>query len=69
MVNESLNKFIVDNKIDILGNPIPSAGENFKGDFNKPENFEFTYEIGLAPEIKVALSGKNKFDYIFFPKS
>jgi trigger factor len=64
VVNESLNKFIVDNKIDILGNPIPSAGENFKGDFNKPENFEFTYEIGLAPEIKVALSGKNKFDYI-----
>ena len=63
VVNESLQKFIVDNKIDILGNPIPSGEGDFKGDFEKPGDFEFTYEIGLAPEFKVALSGKNKYDY------
>ena len=63
IVNESLQQFITENKIDILGNPIPSEASEFKGDFDKPEKFEFTYDIGLAPEIKVALSAKNKFTY------
>lgn len=64
VVNESLQKFITENKIDILGNPIPTEGDGFKGDFDNPDTFEFTYEIGLAPEVKVSLSGKNKFDYV-----
>ena len=64
VVNQSLQEYIAENKLDILGNPIPTEGEEFKGDFDKPENFEFTYDIGLAPEIKVPLSGKNKFDYV-----
>lgn len=64
LVNTELQKFISENDLDILGNPIPSQDDNFKGDFNKPDVFEFKYEIGLAPEIKVPLSGKNKFDYV-----
>jgi trigger factor len=64
LVNSELQKFISENDLDILGNPIPSQDDNFKGDFNKPDVFEFKYEIGLAPEIKVPLSGKNKFDYV-----
>lgn len=63
IVNESLQKFISDNSIDILGNPIPSAEGDFKGDFDKPGDFEFTYDIGLAPEVKIALSAKSKFNY------
>lgn len=64
VVNQSLQEYIAENKLDILGNPIPTDGENFKGDFDKPDTFEFTYDIGLAPEVKVPLSGKNKFDYV-----
>ena len=65
LVNEALNNFITENKIEILGNPIPAEGEDgFKGDFGQPENFEFTYKIGLSPEVNVALSSKNKFDYV-----
>ena len=64
VVNESLQKYISENKIDILGNPIPSANGEFKGDFNKPGDFEFKYDIGLAPEFKVSLSGRNKYDYV-----
>ncbi|MGY8926505.1 MAG: trigger factor [Flavobacteriales bacterium] len=62
-VNESLHNYITENKIDILGNPIPSEANGFKGDFEKPTEFEFTYDIGLVPDIKVALSSKNKFNY------
>lgn len=65
VVNQSLQEYITENKLDILGNPIPTEGkDNFTGDFDNPDKFEFTYAIGLAPEIKVPLSGKNKFDYV-----
>lgn len=64
IVNEGLQKFISENNINILGNPIPKEDEIFKGDFDKPEDFEFIYEIGLAPEITVPLSSKTKFDYV-----
>lgn len=63
VVNQSLQEYITENKLDILGNPIPSEGDSFSGDFENPATFEFTYDIALAPEVKVALSGKNKFDY------
>ena len=63
VVNESLQKFIAENKIEILGNPIPSEENGFEGDFGNPSDFTFTYDLGLVPEIKIALSSKNKFDY------
>ena len=62
-VSASLQGFISENKIEILGNPIPAEKDGFKGDFDKPSEFEFKYEIGLAPKFEVALSSKNKFDY------
>lgn len=64
VVNQSLQKFLSENQVEILGNPIPKEDEEVKGDFAKPETFEFTYQIGLVPNIKVALSAKNKFDYV-----
>lgn len=63
LVNKSLYDFIQENKISILGNPIPKEGADVAGDFDNPSTFEFQYEIGLTPEIKVNLSSKNKFDY------
>jgi len=63
LVNDSLYKFLTENKIDILGNPIPKADVEVVGDFENPSDFEFQYEIGLTPEFKVDLSSKNKFEY------
>lgn len=63
IVNNALYSFIQENKISILGNPIPKEGSDVKGDFDNPDTFEFEYEIGLSPEIKVELSSKSKFDY------
>ncbi|WP_066756310.1 trigger factor [Crocinitomix algicola] len=64
VVNKSLNDFIQSNNLNILGNPLPKYDEEVKGDFNNPENFEFVYEIGMAPEFEISLSKKNKFDYL-----
>ena len=63
LVNDSLQGFIRENKIEILGNPIPAKDEGFKGDFEKPAEFEFKFEIGLAPTFEVPLSAKSKFVY------
>jgi trigger factor len=65
VVNDSLYGFINENKIEILGNPIPKEGaDSVKGDFNNPTEFEFAYEIGLTPKVEVELSSKNKYDYV-----
>ena len=65
VVNDSLYGFINENKIEILGNPIPKEGaDSVKGDFNNPTEFEFAYEIGLTPKVEVELSAKNKYDYV-----
>lgn len=63
LVSQSLFNFIEEEKLNILGNPLPKEGEDFQGDFDQPSTFEFTYEIGLAPELEVKLSGRNKFEY------
>ena len=64
VVNESINDFITTNKLNILGNPLPKINDEVKGDFANPAEFEFAYEIGLAPEFDITLSKKNKFDYL-----
>lgn len=63
MLNENIQKYITDNKLKVLGSPIPSDQHGETGDWDKPSDFEFVYEMGLAPELKVEINKKNKFDY------
>ncbi len=64
LVNDSLYSFISENKIEVLGNPIPTENDHVKGDFSKPTDFEFHYEIGLTPEVNIQLSDKSKYEYV-----
>ncbi len=57
LLQESLNKFLADEKLDILGNPIPRITENFDWD---AEVFSFEFELGLAPVFDVKLDAKKK---------
>lgn len=56
LLQDSLNKYLVDEKLDILGNPLPKVKQDF--DWNA-ENFTFEFEIGLAPSFEVDLKPKN----------
>lgn len=60
LIQEGLNKFLVEEKLDILGNPLPKFSEDL--DFNA-DDFKFEFEIGLAPEFEVKLDGKNDLTY------
>lgn len=56
VLQENLNNYLVEEKLDILGNPLPKVTEDF--DWDK-EDFSFDFELGLAPEFSVDLSAKN----------
>ncbi|NND78010.1 MAG: trigger factor [Flavobacteriales bacterium] len=62
VLSESIYKYITENKIDVLGTPLPLA-EGEKGDWDDPKDFEFEYELGLAPELDVKVSSKDKVKY------
>lgn len=64
LVSDALYQYVQENKLEILGNPIPKEDVEVKGDFNNPGDFEFTYEIGYSPAINIDLNGKTKFDYV-----
>lgn len=64
VINQSLYEFIEEQKLDILGNPIPKTDAEIVGDWDNPSEFEFQYEIGLAPEFDIKLSKKNKYDFV-----
>lgn len=59
MLNEQVNNYIVENKIDVLGNPLPKNGQTFDLTIDNIKDFEFEYEIGLAPEFELTYF-KNK---------
>ena len=57
MLQESLNNYLTEEKLEILGNPLPKVNEEFSWD---AEDFSFEFELGLAPEFDVDLSAKKK---------
>lgn len=61
LLQDGIYKYIEENKIEILGNPLPK--EQTPVDFNKQTDFEFTYQIGLAPVFNISLDDKHSFTY------
>lgn len=59
IVSESLSDFIKNEKLDILGDPIPKEDDH-SFDPESSEDFTFVFELGLAPEFEVDLSKKHK---------
>lgn len=63
ILSESLHKFITDQNLNLLGNPLPKLDEQKKVDWDTQKDFEFNYDIGIAPEFDVDLGSKLKVDY------
>lgn len=59
-VTENIQKYIVDEKLEILGDPLPKTDEQNLIDFDTQDDFAFSFELGLAPSIEIKLSKKNK---------
>lgn len=59
-VGESLQKHIEDNKLAILGEPLPNNELTPAIDMDTQDTFTFAFDIAVAPEFDAKLNGKNK---------
>jgi len=55
LLQETLNKFLTEEKLDILGNPLPKQKDDFSWD---ADDYSFEFELGLAPSFEVNLQPK-----------
>lgn len=63
IISDELYKYIQENKVNMLGEPLPNETEQKEIDFNTQEDFEFIFDLGLAPEFEVELNKKDKVKY------
>ena len=62
LVGQQIYKYVQDNNIQMLGEPLPSEKQE-PADLENGTSFTFMFDIAVAPEFKVALSGRDKVDY------
>ena len=62
LVTDELNKFIEDNKLNILGEPLPSE-KPVDNNWDNPDRFTFDFDLALAPEINVTVTTEDKIPY------
>ena len=63
MISDELFKYIRENNINMLGEPLPNETEQKELDLNSDETLEFVFDLGLAPEFEVELNKKDKVKY------
>lgn len=62
LVSDALNKHIEDNKLEIIGEPLPSEKE-IKNDWENGETLSFEYDLGLYPKIDVDVTAEDSIPY------
>ncbi|MDR1707222.1 MAG: trigger factor [Prevotella sp.] len=63
IVSESLYNHIQENKLNVLGEPLPNEEKQQPIDFSTEGDYDFYFDIALAPEIKLNLTKKDKITY------
>ncbi len=62
VIGETLNKYIDDNKLHIIGEPLPSEKE-IENDWDNAETLTFEYDLGLYPEFTIDVTKEDKIPY------
>ncbi|MEC7646063.1 MAG: trigger factor [Bacteroidota bacterium] len=61
LLQDELYKHITEQKLRVLGSPMPI--DNKPIDWENTEDFNFKYEVGLAPDFDVKITSKDKLNY------
>ena len=56
LLQEALNKYMTEEKLDVLGSPLPKSQDDLDWD---SDSFSFEFELGLAPKFEVELKGED----------
>ncbi|MBO7417380.1 MAG: trigger factor [Bacteroidaceae bacterium] len=62
LLGDAINKYIQDNKVHMLGEPLPNENQQ-QLDFDTQDEFKFPFDIALAPVINFTLSADDKVPY------
>lgn len=64
LLSESLMNYIRDEKLDILGHPLPNTEKSNPIDFEHQTAFEFYFDLGLSPDFTIPLSNDTEVEYL-----
>lgn len=62
-LSDALYKYIADQKLNVLGDPLPNEELTPKVDFDNQDTFTFAFDIAVAPEFDASLNGHNKLTH------
>jgi len=62
IISESISKHIVEEKLSLLGEPLPSEKQKTI-DFDNDKDYEFAFDLGHAPEFELSLTQRDKLTY------
>jgi trigger factor len=60
LLQDTLNKYIEEQELRVLGQPLPAVDAEKEYNWDFADNFEFNYELGLAPEFSIDFSSTDK---------
>jgi len=60
LLSDTLNKYIDEQQLEVLGQPLPRLEEDKNYNWDFADNFEFNYEVGLAPDFNADFSASDK---------
>ena len=60
MISDAINSHITENKLNILGEPLPNEEKQKEIDWENAESYEFVFDIALAPKVEFTLSKDDK---------
>jgi len=63
LISKGLSDYLMNEKLNILGEPLPNEEQQKSINWDNDENFEFAFDLALAPEVKLALSKDEVFNY------
>ncbi len=63
ILSRKLSEYLVEEKLNILGEPLPNEEQQQSINWETDEAFEFAFDIAYAPEIKINLDKRSKFNY------
>ncbi|MBQ8050626.1 MAG: trigger factor [Bacteroidaceae bacterium] len=63
LIREKLYGYIRDEKLSVLGEPLPNEEKTPKTDFEMQDDFTFVFDVALAPDFDAKLTKKDKVDY------
>ncbi len=62
LISDSLTNYIKEQKLDLLGNPIPNQDKNSAVNFESQTSFEFFFDIGFAPEFNITFGPETEVE-------